>query len=353
MGLREVVLIAWVGGLGVVAVAAADPRPAKPAKVEAKVEAEDAKAKAQDAKPAAGDPAVEAAGAPADESAESAESTLPPHIEGPKLVDLGNHTEIDLPGGMILLERTEAQKLLREMGSSPEGTVAIVIKLGSSWTVHIDYDDAGYIDDSDAADLDAGELLESYREGTRQQNATRKSLGKPEIVIDDWSERPRYERAQRQLVWGIAGHVVEHKVINFFTRILGRNGFLSVNLIAAPEEMDAAKKEALAVLQATRFKAGSRYEDHASSDKSSGIGLRGLVLGGAGVAVASKLGFLAKILLIFKKGVIVIFMAIGGLFRWLFRRKPQGSPVSDSGGDPLQGAGGPPPGGPDDTGAAG
>jgi uncharacterized membrane-anchored protein len=326
MGLREVVLVAWVGGLGVVAVAAADPRPAKPAKpakVEAKVEAEDAKAKAQDAKPAAGDPAAEAADDPA---TAPAESTLPPHIVGPKLVDLGHNTEIDLPEGMILLERTEAQKLLRDMGNSPENTVAIVVKLDSDWLIDIDYDDAGYIDDSDAADLDAGELLESYREGTRQQNATRKSLGKLEMVIDGWSERPRYERAQRHLVWGIAGHDVESKVVNFFTRILGRNGFLSVNLIAAPEQLEASKKEALAILQATRFKPGSTYADHTSSDKSSGIGLRGLVLGGAGVAVASKLGFLAKILLVFKKGFIVLFAAIGGFFRWLFRRKPQGGP---------------------------
>jgi len=47
-----------------------------------------------------------------------------------------------------------------------------------------------------------------------------------------------------------------------------------------------------------------------SSDKSSGIGLRGLVLGDAGVAVPSKLGLIAKLLLVFKKGFILIFAGI-------------------------------------------
>jgi uncharacterized membrane-anchored protein len=235
------------------------------------------------------------------------------------------------------------------MGNSPEGTVALVIKPDSDWLVDIDYDDAGYIDDSDAADLDADELFESYRKGTSRQNETRKSLGQSELLIDAWSERPRYERAQRHLVWGIAGHSGEGKMINFFTRILGRNGFLSVNLIADPEQIEVAKKEALVILQATRFKPGARYEDHVSSDKSSGIGLRGLVLGGAGVAVASKLGLIAKLLLVFKKGFILLFAAIGGLFGWLFRRKPSESLVVDAGGEPSQPTGGPspePPGGP-------
>lgn len=350
MALREALSVACMATLGAVAVAAADPRPTK---VESSPAEKPAKAPGSENTTAA-DPPAEATDNP---SSEPAEQQLPPHVVGPKLVDLGNDTEIDLPDGMILLERTEAQELLRRMGNSPEDTVAIVFKPGSDWLVDIDYNGIGYIDDSDAADLDADDLLESYREGTRRQNQTRKSLGKTELVIDGWSERPRYERAQRHLVWGIAGHDVEGKVINFFTRILGRNGFLSVNLITAPEQIEASKQEALAILQATRFKTGAKYEDHDSSDKSSGIGLRGLVLGGAGVAVASKLGFIAKIVLVFKKGFILIFVAIAGLFKWLFRRKPSEALVVDSAGASSPPADGPspppPPGSPDDPGAAG
>lgn len=157
MALREVTSIVWVGvlvgGLGVVAVAAAD---SKPTKVEAekaakphgskdrpkapgtKVHGASAPgangangAKVEDGKATEAPPAEAADALPA----ESPEPSMPPHIVGPKLVDLGDSTEIDLPAGMILLERTEAQKLLREMGNSPEDTVALVLKPGSDWMI--------------------------------------------------------------------------------------------------------------------------------------------------------------------------------------------------------------------------
>ena len=318
MGLREATSLLLI--FGAVAVARADTTPAKPAHAkgnEARASAEQPDPKAAESVADPGD-AADPEDAAADDS-----DPLPPHIVGPKHVDLGNHTAIDLPEGIVLLERTEAQALLRKAGEPADGVVAMVFKPGSAWHVFIDYADSGYIDDSDAGDLDAGELLESYRTGTAEQNKARKALGKPELVIDTWSEPPRYERAQHHLVWGLAAHDVDGKVVNFLTRILGRNGYLSVDLIDAPERIEASKAEALAILQATRFDGGSTYADHASSDKSSGIGLRGLVLGGAGVAVASKLGLLAKLLLVFKKLFILVAAGLAGLFRWLFRRKPR------------------------------
>jgi uncharacterized membrane-anchored protein len=316
MGLRAATSVLLI--MGAVTVAGADTRHATP---------EPATAKA-DPKPAeAPDPAA------ADQVGKAAEGeALPPHLVGPRHVELGNHTSIELPDGMILLEREVVQEMLRKQGDRPDGVVALVFKPESSWRVYIEYADSGYVDDSDAGELDADDLLESYRQGTIEQNKTRKALGQSELVIDSWTERPRYERAQHQLVWGLAGHSIEGKVVNFFTRVLGRNGYLSLDLIDEPERLEASKKEALVVLEATRFTPGSTYADHSSSDKSSGIGLRGLVLGGAGVAVASKLGLIAKILLVFKKGFIVVFAAIGGLFRWLFRRKPR-----DQAADPLAG----------------
>jgi uncharacterized membrane-anchored protein len=330
MGLREATSLLLI--LGAVVVARADTTPTRATATRPAHGRSDTPPPAAPAERP--DPQVPGAadtggGGDADQAAEAeAREPLPPHIVGPRHVDLGNGTAIDVPDGMVLLERTEAQAVLRKNGDPTEGVVALVFKPGSSWHVFIDYAPSGYIDDSDAGDLDGDELLDSYRQGTVEQNKTRQALGKPELVIDRWSEPPRYERAQHHLVWGIAAHSADHKVVNFFTRILGRNGYLSVDLIDAPERLEASKKEALAILQATRFNPGSAYADHVSSDKSSGIGLRGLVLGGAGVAVASKLGFFAKFLLLFKKLFIVAFAAIGGFFRWLFRRKPR-SPAAD------------------------
>jgi uncharacterized membrane-anchored protein len=122
---------------------------------------------------------------------------------------------------------------------------------------------------------------------------------------------------------GLKGHSTDGAFINFFTRLLGRNGYISINLIDTPDAIEQSKRQALPLLAATHYKVGSRYEDHEYGDRSSGLGLRALVLGGTGVAVvkAAKAGLLIKLLLVFKKGFIVVFAAIGGFFKWLFGRK--------------------------------
>jgi uncharacterized membrane-anchored protein len=146
-------------------------------------------------------------------------------------------------------------------------------------------------------------------------------MGIPELLIDGWSERPHYEPATHHLVWGLDAHDTESKVVNYLTRFLGRLGYLSVNLIDDPATIEASKAQALSVLTALHFDVGWRYEDHVSSDRDSGIGLKALVLGGAGVVIAKKTGILIAVLVFLKKGIVVIVVAIGGFFRWLFRRK--------------------------------
>jgi uncharacterized membrane-anchored protein len=336
MGLREATILAVILGSGLVAAADPNPttaaRPARPGAAAPKAERPDPAAQ-PGAKPAAEAGSAAPDDADADADADGKDEPVLPHLVGPRHVDLGNQTAIELPEGMVLLEKKEAQDLLRKAGDPPDGVVAMVLKPGSDWHVFIEYADSGYVDDSDANDLDASELLDSYREGTKEQNKKRTQLGFPELVIDSWSEMPRYERASHRLIWGIAAHSVKDKSINHFTRILGRSGYLSVDLIDSPEQLESAKKESAPLLAALQFNPGARYEDHTSGDKSSGIGLRGLVLGGAGVALASKLGLVAKLVLVFKKAFIVLFAAIAGAFRWLFRRKrATAEPIARHGG---------------------
>ena len=265
-------------------------------------------------------PPVEAA----EDTAGSDEGTpMPdlPHVEGPKLVDLGHGAEIALPANLVLYEATAAQQIMRDWGNSPDGVLAVILRHESPWAIVIDADDVGYVSDSDADNLDAGELLSSFREGSTHQNIERKARGIPELFIDGWSQLPSYDRVHHHMVWGLDAHDVTGKVINFDTRLLGRNGYLAFGLIDTPDHIAAARTETQPILDAIHFKPGSRYEDHTSGDKDSGIGLRGLVLGGVGVAVAKKTGLLVAFIAFFKKGFILIGAALAGAFRWLFRRK--------------------------------
>ena len=175
-------------------------------------------------------------------------------------------------------------------------------------------------------------MFQDYVNGTNAQNIKRRQLGIEELFLDSWSEAPHYDKINHHLVWGLKGHTgggvgsasgaPPSPVINFFTRILGRNGYLSVDLIDSPDRIEASKLTTKPALDATRFKAGFKYEDHKSSDRSSGIGLRTLVLGGVGIAAfkAVKGGALIGILLALKKAIIFIVAGIAGFFKWLFGR---------------------------------
>jgi uncharacterized membrane-anchored protein len=326
--------------LGVASAEKAAPAKKAPATKSAKAPA---KAPAKDAKPAEDTdvPTDDGSAAEAEPqpTPEEIEAALPPHVKGPKLVDLGDGTEVDLPAGMILFEAVEAKKLIEEGGGRGDRVKALIGTMDSEWEVIVEYDDVGYVTDKDADQLDSNELLDSYKQGTEQGNITRRAKGIPELFVDSWSENPRYERASHHLLWGLNAHTVEGPVINYFTRILGRNGFLSVNLIDSPDHLAAAKQETAALVSGIRFQTGSAYEDHVESDKSSGMGLRALVIGGTGLAVmkVAKAGILIKLLLIFKKGFIVVFAAIGGFFKWMLGRKkknadaepPQDPPPAD------------------------
>ena len=157
-----------------------------------------AKPPAKPAAPAPAPPPADAnAGSGSDAAAEPPD--LPPHITGPKLVDLGNQTEIDLPAGAILLEKAEAQAAVRKGGDDATNVVAFIGALDAEWAIIIEYSDSGYVDDSDADKLDASELFESYQEGNKQQNEQRKTMGIDPLVLDGWSEMPSYDKPSHNL----------------------------------------------------------------------------------------------------------------------------------------------------------
>jgi uncharacterized membrane-anchored protein len=297
---------------------------AAPAKADAKKvdpKKVDAKKKGKKAPPVVEEEVVEDEDRPL--TPEELEAAIPPHLNGPQLVDLGSNIEIDLPAGVLLFERAEARKMLEEVGDSGENVLGIVRTLDSTWEILIEFDDVGYVSDKDANELDATQLFSSFEQGNIQQNARRKTLGIPPLYLDGWSEMPTYKATVHHLVWGLKGHSDDGPVINFFTRILGRNGYMSVNLIDSPDTIEKSKQDTANILTAVRFKPGFRYEDHKEGDRDSGLGLGALVLGGGAVAAVkvAKTGFIVTLLLALKKGFIFIIAGVAGLFKWIFGRK--------------------------------
>jgi uncharacterized membrane-anchored protein len=272
--------------------------------------------------------APEAAG-----SATPAESEPSPWQQGPATVDLGNELTLELTPAYAFLPKAPAAKLLEANGNLyNENLLGIVASAehSSEWFAVIRFDAEGYVKDDE--EIDADELLEGMREGNEEANKERKERGFQPLTLEGWSDKPHYDKAKHHLVWALIVADPEGKSVNYNTRILGRRGFVSINLVTDPSKLGTFKPHATALLGGTRFKPGARYEDfNSSTDKVAEYGLAGLVAAGAGLGAAKfvKLGLFAKFskviigaLIAGKKFIIIGLVALAALLkRFLSGRK--------------------------------
>jgi uncharacterized membrane-anchored protein len=274
------------------------------------------------------------AGKPAAESEAAAPAAAPPGPRpqlGPAKIDLGDDLVLDLPEGMGYFDRAKGKALMEKMGNrTGDDLRGLVFQRDRDWVVVLKYVGDGYVKDDDAAKLNPDDILKSISEGTEEANEFRKEKGMPAVHVDAWTESPHYERGPHHLIWGIRGKLDDGSPasVNFYTRVLGRHGFVALNLMDDAATIETSKKEALGVLRATTFKPGSRYEDFDSkSDKVAEYGLAALVVGGAGAVAlkVAKVGLLAKfggkliaLIIAGKKAIVLLFVGIGAAIKKFF-----------------------------------
>lgn len=263
---------------------------------------------------------------------------------GPATVALGHELELRLPAGFQYLEPVASAKVLESMGNFHNESVLGLVtptREGRSYFVVLEYDESGFVKDDEELDADA--ILDTLKEGQAAANHERVARGFKALTIDGWAEPPRYEPARHHLVWAVRLHDDDGASINFPTRILGRRGYVMVNLVVDPEQFEAGRADMPVLLAATTFVPGARYEDYdPSTDKTAEYGLVALVTGGLAVK-AAKVGILAKLwgaivagILAFKKALIVLVVVIGAALKKLLggRRKEDAAEASSGGGDP-------------------
>lgn len=260
---------------------------------------------------------------------------------GPAKIALGHNITLDLPAEDVYLNPTDAKKLLEKSGNFMDNDfIGMVIPKDENarWWVSIEFAEEGYVKDDEKLDADA--ILKNIKDGTEELNKMREEKGFPPLFVDGWSDPPRYDKAQHHLVWAIEAHSERGKSVNFNTRVLGRRGYVSLNLITSPDTLSADKPSVEKLLTQTTFDSGARYADFdGKTDKVATYGLAALVAGGAGVAALkiAKVGLLAKfgkviigLLVAMKKAVILLFVAIGAFFKRLFGGKTEDRPPPPS-----------------------
>jgi len=245
---------------------------------------------------------------------------------GPDTVTLRDQATLKLPEGYAFVPLKEASRLMETMGNQvDERFMGLVVPLSeANWFVTVDYEASGYIKDDDAKKWDAQDLLDNLKDGTEAGNERRQSMGIPPLEVTRWIEAPAYDGLTQRLVWSIEartkGAPDPDPTINYNTYVLGREGYISLDLVTTAATVDTDKRAARELLSATAFNAGKRYSDFdGSTDKVAAYGLAALV----GGLAAKKLGLLALIGVFLAKFAKVILFAVvagGAAFAKFFKR---------------------------------
>ena len=262
-------------------------------------------------------------------------------VHGPADVPLADQAHLVLPDGFGFIPRAEAANVMKSMGNTTgERFLGLIVPLLAqaqeqaqvrNWLVSVEFDKAGYIKDDDARKWDAKALLQSLKEGTAAGNDRRAEQGIPAIEVTRWVEPPAYDSASHRLVWSAEARLRDgadpDPTINYNTYVLGREGYISLDLITTAAAVDTDKSAALQLLAAVQYNPDKGYGDFKSStDKVAAYGLAALV---AGVA-AKKLGLIAvfgAFLVKFAKVFAIAGLAGGGgLWRWLKARAGRSGP---------------------------
>lgn len=203
--------------------------------------------------------------------------------EGPVRVKLADQAVLALPRGFVFVPSAEAAALLRVWDSRPGpdllGMVLPGSGLGGRWFVVLHYHPTGFVRDDEARRWDAGVLLAALQEGVRARAASAGSVAASAPSVS-WIEPPRYDAQARQLVWALAAApgAGARQSANVHGFSLGREGYVSMNLVADAADVARHRPALEALLAALSFRDGKRYDDfNPATDTVAAHGLTALI----------------------------------------------------------------------------
>lgn len=246
---------------------------------------------------------------------------------GPKDIPLLGQAVLHLPDGFAFVPNPAASRFVAAMGNPVDDSFqGLILPDGEEmdWIVSVSFEKSGYIKDDDAKNWNIDDMLKSLREGAEEINRARAERGIPGLELLGWAEPPAYDAATHRLVWaltvGSQGAPKEQPPsVNYNTHALGREGYISLNLVTSGDELARRKPLAQALLASLEFNQGKRYEDfNADTDSTAAFGLAALV---GGAMAAKKFGLLALAGVFLAKFGKIIAIAAAALFGVFGRRK--------------------------------
>ncbi|MFT4666394.1 MAG: putative membrane-anchored protein [Polaribacter sp.] len=241
------------------------------------------------------------------------------------LIVLGKEiADLNVPTGFKYLNGKDSEMILTELWGNPPSEREEDKSLGmliledktansdSTFVINITYSEEGFIDDSDAKEIKYDELLEGMQSDIAASNDLRVEAGYAPVELVRWASPPFYDEANKKLHWAkeIKFGDAEENTLNYNIRVLGRRGFLELNVISSIDELEDVKRQIDPILASVNFKDGNRYIDFDPSlDKIAAVGIGGLIAG----KVLAKAGLLAKLGIFLAKFWKIALIAIVGL----------------------------------------
>lgn len=243
-------------------------------------------------------------------------------------VELGNGlATLEIPEGFRYLPPTDAEYVLTELwGNPPAESLGLLFpeNAGIMWTdpyvIDITFEEMGYIDDSDAEDIDYDELLEEMQQDTQDSNPERERLGYEKMILNGWASDPYYDFSEKKLHWALDLTFGEDTVhtLNYNIRVLGRRGVLQMNFISGMESMDLIRTDIPSILPHVIFNDGHRYDEFDPDlDTVAAVGIGGLIAG----KVLAKGGVLVALAKFWKFIAIGAVAALGALRKFFGMKK--------------------------------
>jgi uncharacterized membrane-anchored protein len=242
---------------------------------------------------------------------------------GPKTQNILGISSIFLPSDYQALNIENTDKYLKISENIPNGVSNYFGPNPNWWDGYFSFDKVGFVKDDN--DINADELLKIMQDGMEASNNFRKQKGWGTMTLLGWEYPPIYDSNSKRLEWAFLFLVdnTNTKLVNYETRILGRNGYMSVLLVAKPELLDKAINDLNSSLSTFKFNPGEKYSEYKEGDRVAEFGLAALIAGGA-AALASKKGLWAMLmglLLAAKKFAFVIIIGLFAGIASLFKRK--------------------------------
>jgi uncharacterized membrane-anchored protein len=253
-------------------------------------------------------------------------------VRGPGQTGIADEATLQLPEHVAWVQGPPSIRLMRAMGNVPsEHFLGLLVGRDAEqfWFATVSYTASGFIKDDDSRDLNADDLLQNLRENTGRANEDRVARGFKPLDITGWLQPPAYDAVNKRLVWALSavtrGEAAAPATVNYNTRVLGRSGYISLNMLTDSARFTHDKAVADGLLTGLAYDQGKRYADfNASTDHVAAYGLAALI----GVVALKKLGLIAVATAFFLKfaklGAIAV-VGLGAAVRKLLRGRRAGA----------------------------